>query len=422
MDVIKILVLMDDDVDFNPIHNESENHLKNFDIVRINSDIDIYKILDDNVCIIVTAETNDNNIFLKYPRLHKLPSYIKTRWLNFYNIVDYDSYSMAREILNFYARAFKFQTEDFFSIITPLYNTRKDVFDRTYDSLKKQINPNWEWVIVDDSPDKDKTKYIQKYIDDDFRIKYYPLEHSGNIGKVKYTGFSLGRGKYLLELDHDDILLPTALQRADMAFNSNPEIGFVYSDCLELQINKYGEPVGVQNYSRDENGNPTMNPWGVSNTGGVGEYTYKGVNVYYNISPNINPQTIRTITAMPNHFRCWRKDVYQKIRGHRTIVPVADDYELMVRTFLNTRFCHIKSLEYIQFYEIDGVVNTQYKKYGEIQRITTFASRVYDEDIHNRIIELGKNDYCWDDVSKQSIWWNVYSTPDILNNKMEFEI
>jgi hypothetical protein len=39
-----------------------------------------------------------------------------------------------------------------FSIFTPTYKTGERI-KRTYDSLAKQTFTNWEWVVVDDSPD-----------------------------------------------------------------------------------------------------------------------------------------------------------------------------------------------------------------------------------------------------------------------------
>jgi hypothetical protein len=39
-----------------------------------------------------------------------------------------------------------------FSVFTPVYQTGERI-RRTYESLKNQTMTNWEWVVVDDSPD-----------------------------------------------------------------------------------------------------------------------------------------------------------------------------------------------------------------------------------------------------------------------------
>ena len=40
------------------------------------------------------------------------------------------------------------------SVFTPTYKTDQRIF-RTYKSLKNQTYQNWEWVVVDDSPEGD---------------------------------------------------------------------------------------------------------------------------------------------------------------------------------------------------------------------------------------------------------------------------
>jgi len=41
-----------------------------------------------------------------------------------------------------------------FTIFTPTYKTGERIY-RTYESLNNQTFDNWEWVVVDDSPDLD---------------------------------------------------------------------------------------------------------------------------------------------------------------------------------------------------------------------------------------------------------------------------
>jgi len=70
--------------------------------------------------------------------------------------------------------------------------------------------------------------------------------------------------------------------------------------------------------------------------------------VYYHTA-DINPRAIRFNIGMPNHARMWRRDIYQKIGGHNIKFPVADDFELIIRTFINTRMIHVKEMLYLQY-------------------------------------------------------------------------
>jgi hypothetical protein len=143
-----------------------------------------------------------------------------------------------------------------------------------------------------------------------------------------------------------------------------------------------------------EDGTPVNYPpgWGF----GYGKYRveYHG-GIRYEVidSPNINPKTIRHIVAAPNHIRAWRKSFYDSIGGHRDLLHVADDYELMVRTFLHTRMVHVPRLGYVQYRNQQG--NTHQFRNQEIQRLVRFIEGTYDDEIHKRFVELGVDDYVW---------------------------
>ena len=68
-----------------------------------------------------------------------------------------------------------------------------------------------------------------------------------SIGNVN-EAVSLCRGKYVLELDHDDIIVPDLLKDATNVFESDNEIGFVFSDFANVYEDgrnfNYGEHLG----------------------------------------------------------------------------------------------------------------------------------------------------------------------------------
>jgi len=99
-------------------------------------------------------------------------------------------------------------TRPIFSAFTTCYNSY-DKIKRPYETLKKQSFKDWEWVILDDSPEDTHFQYLRALTKGDSRIRLYRRsENSGNIGNVKNEAASLCRGKYVLELDHDDEIVP----------------------------------------------------------------------------------------------------------------------------------------------------------------------------------------------------------------------
>ena len=284
-----------------------------------------------------------------------------------------------------------------FSIFTPTYNIGNKIY-RTYESLKKQTFIDWEWVIVDDSPNEDTWNILEEISKSDFRVKIhkiYPLSN-GNVGLVKHRVCSLCSGEWLVELDHDDTLISTCLEECNNASNKFPDAGFMYSDVCELY-----EDGEMKTYDHDYSGNWYARSDNSFDFGYAGHTYVEADNQVYitHHYPDINPLTIRFNISMPNHVRVWKKVVYDKIGGHNINTPVADDYELIVRTFLNTRMIHIKKMLYLQWNNRNSTVDNNFT---DINRRSRLIRDFYDKQIHDRIIELGFNDWNWDEVNGHS--------------------
>ena len=234
------------------------------------------------------------------------------------------------------------------SVITPTYNTELRTLARTYTSLTNQTYANWQWIVFDDSTSPAVWDWLRTI--DDSRVECYQAgRHSGNIGHVKRCAFMLGRGRYLVELDHDDELMPQALERI-----SSCTAGFVFSNWSE--INAQGQSC------RYPEG------WAF----GYGSDYWDGER-WVCKAPPINRTTASHIVSVPNHVRAWRADVYRDLGGHDATLPVCDDYELILRTILATDWQHLNELLYIQ--HIGNT--TQRKRNAEIQARVTEIYQTY---------------------------------------------
>ena len=269
------------------------------------------------------------------------------------------------------------------SFITPIYNTGKKLY-KTYESLVRQTNPNWEWVVVNDSLDEGKTlKIAEEIASKDPRVKLYDFREKtkGIVGESKYRAFMLSSGYLLAELDHDDYLSPTVAEDLYNAAKSFPDSGFFYTDCAE--VNEQWESVTY--------------PEGFCF--GYGSYRdeeFEGKKLKVVNEANINPKTIRHIVGIPNHIRAWRRDTYFKIGGHNRQLSIADDYELIVRTFLETTFVKIPKLGYIQFiYNNSSEINTHDLSRDDIQRRVRTIMYHYNDKIAKRFKELGVEDWAY---------------------------
>jgi len=304
-------------------------------------------------------------------------------WLHFDDFSDLDKKGMA--VFSCVVNNMLIQRNEFpvVTVFTPTYKTGDKIF-RPYNSLLGQTYRDWEWVIIDDSHDSDKTfNTLNDLAKRDYRIRIYKSNQpSGVIGNLKREACDLGRGEYLLELDHDDELTPQALEWTIKAYSQHPEVGFIYSDFAECY----------------EDGTPFVyNPgWGLG-YGTYREEIHNGIKYVVVNSPRINAKTIRHIVAAPNHFRSWRKCVYDEIGGHNSLIHVGDDYELMVRTFLHTRMALIPRMCYVQYRNQSG--NASQIRNRDIQRLVRYFSMHYDTQIHQRLLELGVDDFVWEEGS-----------------------
>ena len=321
-----------------------------------------------------------------------LNSQISKRIIHISNFISADDFN---ELVNrFYidiCSLDRVNTRPDFSIFTPSFNSFDKII-RAYNSLKSQTLTNWEWVIMDDSPDDKNFQYLRQHLTIDSRIRLYRrFENNGYIGNVKNETVSLCRGQYVLELDHDDEILPFVLQESSELFNKNSEIGFIYMDFINLY----------------ENG---TNFWyGNHICKGYGSYYCQKYNdkwVYVYNTPNINNITLSHLVCCPNHPRIWRKDLLLKIGNYCEYLPICDDYEIILRTAINTKIAKIHKMGYIQYMNNENN-NFSLIRNSEINRIgPKYISPIYYNtfDIHN---EMKKRDAYEDEIylNDSSIIW-----------------
>ena len=341
-----------------------------------------------------------------YQEMAKLPFEYRSKWCHYDN---FDGKTIANAITS--TLTYNLIRQDKpkkYSFFTCTYNTGEFKLKRLYESIKKQIYKEWNWFIIDDSPNDETIKLIESFKDPRITVIKNVTRH-GNIGFNKHTIAMMCDGDYLVEVDHDDELTNDCLVHLNEAFEKYIDADFAYSLCIEYSVSdKSKEPIIY------------AEGWGW----GEGTYKQELINnefVYFSDSPNINPYTIRTIYCQPNHIRCWKKDFYHRIGGHNTELSVLDDMDLLIRTFLNTKMIKIDKVLYFQYQDAGErgskeCNNTQSTRFAEIQRTVWLLKKQYDNLVHNRILDLGFEDEPWDDESKTSILWkNHVPNKNIMN-------
>jgi len=321
-------------------------------IFLTNNKDDLNNLYNDNYHILLTfgKDVSEYNFLFESFNCKR----IKNKWTH---INEIDDISKFNNIVN---NAFinqcclnRQEIRPIFSIFTTTYNSYHKI-ERAYNSLISQSFNDWEFIVIDDSPDDEHFQFLKELLNHDFRVRLFKKsENSGNIGNVKNEAISLTRGKYIIELDHDDELLPFVLHDSFYVFEKNHEIGFIYMDCAFLYENgqnfQYGDFI-CKGYGSHY----------------LQKYNNKWLYVYN--TPNINNITLSHLVCCPNHPRIWRKTTLIECGNYCELLPICDDYEILLRTALNTKIAKIHKLGYIQYMNNDNN-NFSLIRNAEINRI-----------------------------------------------------
>lgn len=123
------------------------------------------------------------------------------------------------------------------TILTPTYNRKKQLYN-LFESLNKQINKNFIWLIVDDG----STDGTEKIISDLKNRAEYKIEYISKSNGGKHTALNIGfqqvSTKLVFIVDSDDILIENAVQK-------------IYDNSYELEKNNLAGISFLRGY--DEN-------------------------------------------------------------------------------------------------------------------------------------------------------------------------
>ena len=92
------------------------------------------------------------------------------------------------------------------SIIMPIYNGGKYLY-YSLRSIQNQKLKEIEILLIDDCSTDDSIKIIQKYMNEDFRIRLIKNQKNRKILYSKSIGALNSKSKYILELDQDDMFI-----------------------------------------------------------------------------------------------------------------------------------------------------------------------------------------------------------------------
>lgn len=195
-----------------------------------------------------------------------------------------------------------------FSIVMPVFNPPLQFLRQAVQSVRAQLYEDWELCICDDGSVPRVAEELARLTHLDSRI--HVVRSSTNVGISEATNQALGlaTGEFIGLLDHDDLLVETALYHVAKALDQNHTLDVIYTDKDHVL----------------ENG--------------------RRVDPYF--KPDWSPHTILSHNYMI-HFLVFRRALLQQIGMLRKEYDGAQDYDLVLRlTEKTNRIEHISKILY----------------------------------------------------------------------------
>jgi glycosyltransferase involved in cell wall biosynthesis len=160
---------------------------------------------------------------------------------------DYANTPISDRRPQFLYKPLKKRIDPVLSIITPFYNTGK-LFEETLRSVMQQSLQQWEWLIINDGSTDDASRQILadcRKLDPRIRV----IDHSENRGlpAARNTGAKEARTSYLLYMDSDDLLEPTAAEKWFWFLESWSQYSFVGGYSVGFGAHEFLWTAGFQN-------------------------------------------------------------------------------------------------------------------------------------------------------------------------------
>ena len=128
----------------------------------------------------------------------------------------------------------------FFSVLTPVYDPPLAALSAAIESVRAQTFRDWELILVDDASTSDAVRaLLARAAAGEERITVIERAANGGIVASSNDAVRAARGQFLALLDHDDVLVPHALEHVHAVLAESPEADYVYSD--EDKIDAEGE-------------------------------------------------------------------------------------------------------------------------------------------------------------------------------------
>lgn len=160
------------------------------------------------------------------------------------------------------------------SIITVTYNSEK-YLEETIESVLKQIDYLFEYIIIDGKSKDQTINIIEKYIPAFNGKLRYISEPDDGIYDAMNKGIKIAQGEIIGLINSDDYYTQYALQEVQSIFKKNPNVDCIYSDVYVINENSQIEYTKKASLKDLNKGMSLNHP-----TCFIKKYTYQSIGLY----------------------------------------------------------------------------------------------------------------------------------------------
>lgn len=211
------------------------------------------------------------------------------------------------------------------SLLMPVHDPPPEILEEAIRSVVEQTIDDWELCLADDgSQDPEVRTILSDWERREPRVTLRRREQAGGISAATNLALEAASGEYVGLLDHDDTLVPDALERVAELLAERPELDWVYSDE---------------------------------------EVVADGERVHAYLKPDWSPDLLRT-QMYASHLGVYRRSIAREL-GFRSDFDGSQDYDFALRFSERTdRIAHIPRVLYSWRAHAGSVAGNPHSKPG----------------------------------------------------------
>ena len=182
------------------------------------------------------------------------------------------------------------------SVIIPTHNAEKTI-SRCIESVLNQTYKSIEIICGDDCSTDNTLSVLASYAEKYNNIRYFQNERNSRAAFTRNECIKLAKGEYIAQIDDDDYMDPTRIEKQIAFLNTHPQFSFV----------------GSSMYYFDENG-----VWKLST-----------------VNPEPHKKDFLKTTMFSNPSVTFRKECLENVNGYRVAKETVrgQDYDLFMRLY-----------------------------------------------------------------------------------------